>query len=782
MLVALALILAISTPMIAQSPLALLSETRGWPGWTRGFYGNVFVQGNIGYACGDGLHIFDVSDPAQEVHLGSWPSRGGVRSVCVVGGIAYVVIPDYGLWIVDVADVRNPVTLGSLGSLGIPLQVVVRDQIAYLAAQDSYVNGVLQSDGGLHVIDVRNPSLPVRLATSRPGGGATEVLLLGTNAYLGSNQRVFILDVADPSSPVLRGQIDSQKNHLAVQGSHLLVASESAALKVYSIADPYHPILTDSVMPAAQRIAVESDLVIVSYENGLSTYSLSGNGKLEPLGGLSGFRVTDLTVANHRAYCANSGFGLTVVDLTNPAAPIKLGLLGVPVNTTDVRVVGSVVYAIESTKGSGYSCELQILNAADPTQLMLLGNCKLPGWGYRLVIDGHRAYVQTGDRSIEIVDIADPKHPFAEGTYTSANNLWSWTATATRLYTSANDGQLRVTDVTAATQPRLLGSFSHTAYGMELAGGRLYTSGGRLSVLDVSNPARIRINGSYYYGRWSSPEPIAVSGGRAFIGSNGDGYYANTSVFQVFDVTDISQPTYLGNCASPVGTLMTRIEISKNLAFVSRNRGGIEAIYLGDPRAPLSLFRYVPGSADEDVEALATDGSWLYVANEHQGVRIYKMAEPQIQSIQFAPITSQYFPGPGLMVRAQASSGLPVTLSLVGGPAFLQGWHLTLTGPGSVTLRAEQSGGGSFLPASAQTTFAVIEKLPDNPRFLTGQMEYNQFVLLWPAASSELLLESTTQLVPSSWASLSNKISTLGSYNRMAIPWTNAQRFFRLRP
>jgi autotransporter-associated beta strand protein len=63
-----------------------------------------------------------------------------------------------------------------------------------------------------------------------------------------------------------------------------------------------------------------------------------------------------------------------------------------------------------------------------------------------------------------------------------------------------------------------------------------------------------------------------------------------------------------------------------------------------------------------------------------------------------------------MTLTASVSSGLPVTFSLVSGPATLSGNTLTLTGPGTVTVRAEQAGGLN-LPAAApvERTFEVTK-------------------------------------------------------------------------
>ena len=81
-----------------------------------------------------------------------------------------------------------------------------------------------------------------------------------------------------------------------------------------------------------------------------------------------------------------------------------------------------------------------------------------------------------------------------------------------------------------------------------------------------------------------------------------------------------------------------------------------------------------------------------------------------VQAITFAPLSDRIFGDAPLPLSASASSGLPVTFSVVSGPASLgaDGFTLTLTGAGSVTVRAAQTGSANYAAATAvNRTFSV---------------------------------------------------------------------------
>ena len=89
------------------------------------------------------------------------------------------------------------------------------------------------------------------------------------------------------------------------------------------------------------------------------------------------------------------------------------------------------------------------------------------------------------------------------------------------------------------------------------------------------------------------------------------------------------------------------------------------------------------------------------------------VASRKTQSLVLEPVPESIVGGPPIELDARADSGLPIRFSLVSGPAKLRGNLLTPTGPGKITVRAEQSGNAEFLPASlVEQTFTVQEFLP----------------------------------------------------------------------
>ena len=81
------------------------------------------------------------------------------------------------------------------------------------------------------------------------------------------------------------------------------------------------------------------------------------------------------------------------------------------------------------------------------------------------------------------------------------------------------------------------------------------------------------------------------------------------------------------------------------------------------------------------------------------------------QTVTFDAIANKTYGNAPFTVSATASSNLPVTFSVVSGPASVNGNTVTITGAGQVTLRATQLGDDTYDSASADQTFTVAPAL-----------------------------------------------------------------------
>ena len=84
------------------------------------------------------------------------------------------------------------------------------------------------------------------------------------------------------------------------------------------------------------------------------------------------------------------------------------------------------------------------------------------------------------------------------------------------------------------------------------------------------------------------------------------------------------------------------------------------------------------------------------------------LAVRQNQTLSFGTVADQSFGGVPVILTATSSAGLPVSFSVVTGPAIITGSVLTLTGAGTVSVRASQPGNWAYNAAApVERTFSA---------------------------------------------------------------------------
>ncbi len=123
----------------------------------------------------------------------------------------------------------------------------------------------------------------------------------------------------------------------------------------------------------------------------------------------------------------------------------------------------------------------------------------------------------------------------------------------------------------------------------------------------------------------------------------------------------------------------------------------------------VSTVNFKPGTT------VGTRGGGLLVVSDDTSkpFRHYTLtaeAVPPPQTITFAQPSDQTYGNAPFAVSGTASSGLSVTFTILSGPATISGSTVTLTGNGTVVVRASQAGNASWAPApNVDRTFNVAK-------------------------------------------------------------------------
>ena len=140
------------------------------------------------------------------------------------------------------------------------------------------------------------------------------------------------------------------------------------------------------------------------------------------------------------------------------------------------------------------------------------------------------------------------------------------------------------------------------------------------------------------------------------------------------------------------------------------------------------------------------------------------------QTITFiAPTSPVTYGVPPITLSATASSGLPVTISVLSGPASISGNILTITGVGTVVVAADQAGDADYAAAREVTHRIVVKQIEQTISFTapTSPVTYGVAPITLSATASSGL--PVTFSVLSGPASISGNILTITGVGTVVV-------------
>ena len=215
--------------------------------------GDLAVIGVQDFGSSFGLLILDISDPANPVELSRFDQESweGVHNLFLHGDRLYLAHGlNLGLSIVDISDPTAPLVSGFWQHEGdfsnVVHDVFVRDRLAVVSDLSS----------GLVLLDLTDPDVPTMLAALPFAEGIHSAWAAGDYVYCnqefgGWNQRLYVVDIADPrqpqvvhsfgSGPPPQGPILGPHNPWVHNGL-LYWAYYEAGLRVFDLIDPARPV------------------------------------------------------------------------------------------------------------------------------------------------------------------------------------------------------------------------------------------------------------------------------------------------------------------------------------------------------------------------------------------------------------------------------------------------------------------------------------------------------------------------------------------------------------
>jgi hypothetical protein len=265
----------------------------------------------------------------------------------------------------------------------------------------------------------------------------------------------------------------------------------------------------------------------------------------------------------------------TIFDISDPAAPQRVGGYTFPEEIWSFRLAGSTAYVANNFAG------LSLLDVSNPAAPVLRGSFKGPGQIKSAAVSGTKVVLADHSSGLDLVDVSTPVKPASLGSFFLEGYARDVVTSGSLVYAVDSPAGFYILDLsrpdalekpvssaqsTKATGMRVRIDVSPPAARRKLA---LVTGGGFLHVFDVTDPAAPVAAALH---KMSGPMGVALEGARAYVADGREG-------LQIVDLTTPATPTVVGTYAT--AGLARDVVVAEGLAFVVTGmREGGEVVIL----------------------------------------------------------------------------------------------------------------------------------------------------------------------------------------------------------
>jgi len=308
-----------------------------------------------------GLSILDVSTVSPYPRLVNTVPIGDENpsDINIHGETLFISGLNYAIEAWDISSRTSPQRLGLAPSPAHVRNAVINDGYAYVACGDSYDNG------SIIIEDISDPEMITQAGYYTITTSTTEIFgVLAKDQYMyvsNEDNLLQIVDVSDPSSPVLTSELESEDyiyylKDLGMTGDYGFLTFSPERTYILDFTDPASPsILSDftAAGPESDIFTTETYPFCMSFFYGPSgnhvfnVWDVSQSGNYDLLSSLPVPRVAEMEMIGTYAYILNSFYGLEIIDLSDPTSPKKTGSVYIgPYKYIDVTVLGNYAYVI----------------------------------------------------------------------------------------------------------------------------------------------------------------------------------------------------------------------------------------------------------------------------------------------------------------------------------------------------------------------------------------------------------------------------------------------------
>jgi hypothetical protein len=194
------------------------------------------VSNDTLFAYGANFSMYDLEDINDPRLFSRYSGRAFISGARKQGDYVYLSYMNGGLDVIDFRDPANPSSIGFASSAGQVNDLAIIGTFAFVA----------NSSTGLEMFDIGNPAAPQRVGVVAGTAGAWDIHMDQQLLYLGCHRYgIKVLDISDPSAPTVLGSFDNGGETYGVfaVGTRLYSVDLVEGVEVLDVSSPENPTL-----------------------------------------------------------------------------------------------------------------------------------------------------------------------------------------------------------------------------------------------------------------------------------------------------------------------------------------------------------------------------------------------------------------------------------------------------------------------------------------------------------------------------------------------------------
>ncbi|WP_146066881.1 Calx-beta domain-containing protein, partial [Candidatus Venteria ishoeyi] len=320
----------------------------------------------------------------------------------------------------------------------------------------------------------------------------------------------------------------------------------------------------------------------------------------------------NVTISGNYAFVMGGSIGFDIVDISNPATPIRVASYDTTGSVESIAVSDNYVYVADGDTG------LQIIDISTISTPVLVSTYDTSGIAGDVAVSGSYAYVADGTHGLLVIDISNPAQPQEAGTYSTY--IQTFALRESYIYTLSL-GNFLILNIDDPANPVLTANADISVGGNDIvvAGNHAYVAAGSagLQVVDISNVSTPTLVVNYDTG---TANTVDVAGDYVYVGDQ-------NSKFTIVDITNPANPTPISTYGGNYSVLdyVYGLAVSGNYLYIANHRGGLQVVDITTPSASVFVGKYDQSDA---AAAVAVSNNNVYLIDYYSGLQVFDANNP----------------------------------------------------------------------------------------------------------------------------------------------------------